>query len=169
MDGVDGEPGVGAESEVMREESVSDRVAKLVESCRALQEAASSHSAQRQHEADALSKQAVTHLDTLKKLQGDLYSGCEKGEISHRTAKKVSFLSFIPLNFFTEVFYVTQQIHVCLIGFEFLWIEPSDLCGTLCTSFVTTPIVFIILVLVIKEWIFATIVRFRPPARDHRR
>ena len=113
MDGVDGKPGVGAESEVMREESVADRVAKLVESCRALQEAASSHSAQRQHEADALSKQAVTHLATLKELQGDLYSGCEKGEISHRTAKKVSFLSFIPLNFFTEVLYVTQQSHVC--------------------------------------------------------
>lgn len=116
MDGVDGKPVVGVESEVMREESVADRVAKLVESCRALQEAASSHTAQWQHEADALSKQAVTHLATLKKLQGDLYSGCEKDEISHRTAEKVSFLSFIPLNFFTEAFYVTQQIHVCLIG-----------------------------------------------------
>lgn len=95
MDGMDGRPGVGAEPEAVREESVADQVAKLVESCRALQEAASSHSAQWQHEVDALSKQAVTHLATLKKLQGDLYSGCEKDEISHRTAEKVSFLSFI--------------------------------------------------------------------------
>jgi len=69
--------------------SVEDRVAKLVESCRALQEAASSHSSQWQHETDALSKQAVTHLATMKKLQGDLYAACEKDEINHHTAEKL--------------------------------------------------------------------------------
>lgn len=75
--------------------SVEDRVAKLVESCRALQEAASSHSSQWQHETDALSKQAVTHLATMKKLQGDLYAACEKDEINHHTAEKVWFLPFL--------------------------------------------------------------------------
>ena len=92
MEGGDGR--VGEESGEVST-SVEDRVAKLVESCRALQEAASSHSSQWQHETDALSKQAVTHLATMKKLQGDLYAACEKDEINHHTAEKVWFLPFL--------------------------------------------------------------------------
>jgi hypothetical protein len=81
----DGEPTGGTDLQ----ESVADRVASLVESCRLLQEAASAH------ETDALSKQAVTHVNTLKKLQGDVNSASEKDEINQQTAEKVSF----PLNY----------------------------------------------------------------------
>jgi hypothetical protein len=87
----DGEPTGGTDLQ----ESVADRVASLVESCRLLQEAASAHSLRWQHETDALSKQAVTHVNTLKKLQGDVNSASEKDEINQQTAEKVSF----PLNY----------------------------------------------------------------------
>lgn len=94
MEGGDGRPGEESEEPST---SIGDRVAKLVESCRALQEAASSHSSQWQHETDALSKEAVTHLATMKKLQGDLYAACEKDEINHHAAEKVRFLPFLSI------------------------------------------------------------------------
>ena len=80
-----GEPKSGTELE-----RVADRVASLVESCRLLQEAATAHSSRWQHETDVLSKQAVTHVNTMKKLQGYVNSASEKDEINQQTADKVS-------------------------------------------------------------------------------
>jgi hypothetical protein len=82
---MDGEPKGGPEME----ESIADRVASLVESCRLLKEAASAHSTRWQHETDALSKQAVTHVNTLKKLQGDVSSASEKDDINQQTTDKL--------------------------------------------------------------------------------
>lgn len=86
---MDGEPKGGPEME----ESIADRVASLVESCRLLKDAASAHSTRWQHETDALSKQAVTHVNTLKKLQGDVSSASEKDDINQQTTDKVFFIS----------------------------------------------------------------------------
>lgn len=83
----DGESKGGTELE----SSVADRVASLVESCRLLQEAASAHSSRWQHETDALSKQAVTHVNTMKSLQGDVNAASEKDEINQQAAEKVAF------------------------------------------------------------------------------
>uniref|UniRef100_A0A7I4EIR6 TMPIT-like protein n=1 Tax=Physcomitrium patens TaxID=3218 RepID=A0A7I4EIR6_PHYPA len=82
---MDGEPKGGPEME----ESIADRVASLVESCRLLKDAASAHSTRWQHETDALSKQAVTHVNTLKKLQGDVSSASEKDDINQQTTDKL--------------------------------------------------------------------------------
>ncbi|XP_024397659.1 uncharacterized protein [Physcomitrium patens] len=79
------EPKGGAEME----ESIEDRVASLAKSCRSLKEAASAHSSRWQHEADTLSKQAINHVSTLKKLQVDVGSASEKDEIDQQTADKL--------------------------------------------------------------------------------
>lgn len=83
------EPKGGAEME----ESIEDRVASLAKSCRSLKEAASAHSSRWQHEADTLSKQAINHVSTLKKLQVDVGSASEKDEIDQQTADKVLFFN----------------------------------------------------------------------------
>lgn len=69
--------------------SIRDQVSSLVESCRSLQDAASSHTSRWQRETDTLSQQAVNLVSTMKKLQADVNSANEKDEISQNSAEKV--------------------------------------------------------------------------------